>query len=81
MTDVIVLHKIPGARRGQIVPLDERLENHVKAGNAAVLPGENDAFGDHEVDKDPAPVLQGASTGSYDTDAKYGYDEDTIEEG
>jgi len=65
MTEVIVLHRIPGARAGAILPLDERMKNHVAAGNAAILPNEHDAWADEPVVDAPTPVLVGASTGVY----------------
>lgn len=40
MTQVVVLHKFPGAKPGQILELDERTRKAVKAGNARILPGE-----------------------------------------
>lgn len=50
MTDVLILKRIPGHRRGDITPLTSRLEQHVKAGNAKILPNEHDAW-----NGDPAP--------------------------
>lgn len=62
MTDVLILHRIPGLRAGRIVPLTDRLRNHVKAGNARLLP---DSEGYDSPDPDqPAPVLTTASTGT-----------------
>lgn len=61
MTDVLILHRIPGLRPGQIVPLDDRLQKHVDAGNAKVLPNSHEAWngaGDDGVEPQAPPVLQ-----------------------
>lgn len=42
MTDVLILHRIPGLIPGRIVPIDDRLRGHVAAGNARILPIEHD---------------------------------------
>lgn len=44
MTDVLILKRIPGHRRGEIVPRSARLEQHIKAGNAKILPNEHEAW-------------------------------------
>lgn len=48
MTDVLILHRIPGHREGAVVTIDDdnrkRLENAIKAGNAQVLPAEREEW-------------------------------------
>lgn len=66
MTDVLIIKHIPGASPGDVRPLDERMERHVRAGNATLLPdapAETEAVVEH---REPEAVLQGASTGSWD---------------
>lgn len=75
MTDVIILHRIPGARPGAILPLDERLERHVRAGNARVLPKADN--GPARVEAAAPQVLSGASTG-HASDADYAL-QDSVE--
>lgn len=54
MTDVLILHRIPGLREGQVVEIDDenraRLEKAVAAGNAQILPAELEDW-----KSDPAP--------------------------
>jgi hypothetical protein len=75
MTDVLILHRIPGLKPGQVVPLTPRLEQHVAAGNAKIIPN---AHGEYEAPAEPrdsqAPVLHMVGTGTaQDADA----DDDT----
>ena len=71
MTDVLILHRIPGLAAGAIVPLDDRLRMHVEAGNAMLLPNESDGFGRIEVDAQEPQIHQ--LTGTM-TDADLGYE-------
>jgi hypothetical protein len=67
MTDVLILHRIPGGKPGQILPLTPRLQRHVEAGNAKILPNENPAFG--SVESEPAPIEIHNLTGTGHSDA------------
>lgn len=70
MTDVLILHRIPGLRAGRIVPIDDRLRGHVAAGNAVILPNAHDGFGpepEHPVDPSVL-VLVGSDDHDEDTD-------------
>lgn len=66
MTDVLILKRIAGHRAGQIVPLDERLQGHVKAGNARILPNEHAPWDGHETEQVPATVHHVTTTGAAD---------------
>lgn len=52
MTDVVILHRIPGHKPGAITELTERLQRHVDAGNARIIPNRHDAW----VVEEPAPA-------------------------
>lgn len=69
MTDVLILHSIPGEAnvRGAVVPYEKWMDGHIAAGNAKIVPNEHPSWGETEADQTPpAPVLQAASTGTYD---------------
>lgn len=44
MTDVLITKRIPGASPGDVLPLDDRMRDHVTAGNAEILPNEHGAW-------------------------------------
>lgn len=52
MTDVVIIHNIAGHKAGEIVPLTARLEQHVAAGNAKIIPNEHAAWSGGD---EPAP--------------------------
>lgn len=67
MTDVLILHRIPGHKPGDVVPLDARLQNHVDAGNAKILPNAHQAWAAPEQPRDSTPpTLNIVSTGTID---------------
>lgn len=58
MTDVIILRAIPGHAKGAVTPLTERLRKHVESGNAALLPGRHDHYGEQsEAPAQVRPIL------------------------
>lgn len=67
MTDVLILHRIPGHREGAIVTMDEdnrtRLERAVRAGNAEVLPAERSEWSGEPAPAQPE-VLRLVGTGT-----------------
>jgi hypothetical protein len=67
MTDVLILHRIPGNKPGDVVPLTDRLQKHVDAGNAKIIPNRHDAWRAEEVARDSQPpALNLVSTGTVD---------------
>lgn len=64
MTDVLIINRVPGVPAGEIVPLDKRMQGHVKAGNAVVLPNTHEAWEDEP--QSAAPVLGMHGTGAAD---------------
>jgi hypothetical protein len=58
MTDVLILKRIPGHRRGDITPKTARMEQHIKAGNAKILPNAHEAWNG---DQSPEPTKLQAS--------------------
>lgn len=67
MTDVLILHRIPGHKPGDVVPLDARLQNHVDAGNAKILPNAHGSWSAPEPVRDSTPpTLNLVSTGTID---------------
>lgn len=78
MTEVLILHRIPGARVGAIVPLDERMEQHVAAGNAKILPNAHEPWNDDERPEPQAPPVHlSTSTGSAPALSLVDHDDDT----
>ena len=62
MTEVVILHPIPGHRdTGAIVAYEPWMSQHVRAGNVRILPAERESWSD-AADEAPA-VLERASTG------------------
>ncbi len=57
MTDVVILHGIPGFKAGDITPLTDRLVSHVAAGNAKLLPNEHDAW-DNDAEPETAEPMR-----------------------
>jgi hypothetical protein len=53
MTDVLILKRIPGHRRGDITPLTSRMEQHIKAGNAKILPNAHEAWNGDSQESSP----------------------------
>lgn len=67
MTDVVILQRIPGHKPGDVVPMTPRLEQHVAAGNAKIIPNRHDAFSAPEQPRDSTiPALHAIGTGSVD---------------
>lgn len=77
MTDVIILHRIPGARAGEIRQLDERMQKHVAAGNARIIPNSHEGWnGSGSSEQKAPPILQAVGMGSA---TLYDVDEDLLE--
>lgn len=53
MTEVVILHRIPGHEAGEITELTPRLEQHVLAGNARIIPAPHDAWSGEEAQLPP----------------------------
>ncbi len=68
MTDVLILKRIPGHREGEIVPLTPRLQNHVDAGNAKVVPNAHPAWEPEPVIEHQRPLLQAVKAAPVDED-------------
>lgn len=67
MTDVLILKRIPGHKPGAVVPLDARLQGHVDAGNAKILPNTHAAWSAPEPVRDSTPpTLNIVTTGTID---------------
>jgi hypothetical protein len=65
MTDVLILKRIPGLKPGQVVPLTARLEQHVAAGNAKIIPNEHGEYAAPPEPRDSQPpVLHMVGTGT-----------------
>lgn len=80
MTDVVILQRIPGHKPGDVVPLTPRLDKHVEAGNAKIIPNRHDAFAAPEQPRDSTvPPLHAVGTGSL-ADAADDVDDDTEDE-
>lgn len=72
MTDVLIIKRIPGHRRGEIVPRSERLEQHIRAGNAKILPNEHDAWnGEPQAEVSAPQVSQVIGNVSHDAPADH----------
>lgn len=76
MTDVLILHRIPGAKPGDILPLTDRLKRHLEAGNAKLIPNGHEAWTAEPQEHPPVEPLRMESTGTIDDEA----DEDTVDE-
>lgn len=66
MTDVLILHRIPGAKPGDILPLDNRLQKHIDAGNAKIIPDGHSGWKDTQPETAPVVALNAWSTGTAD---------------
>lgn len=65
MTDVLILHRIPGLKAGAVVPLTPRLQQHVDAGNAKIIPNTHDAWAGDAPERDSTPpALNVVGTGT-----------------
>lgn len=56
MTKVVALQNIPGLKAGKTGELTPQRQKHVDAGNARLLPGEHEAWGDALAEPAPEPV-------------------------
>ena len=56
MTKVVALQNIPGLKAGQTGELTPQRQKHVDAGNARLLPGEHEAWGDALAEPAPEPI-------------------------
>lgn len=85
MTDVLITSKIAGGRPGQILPLDARLQKHVDAGNARILPNSHDGWEGEQATEHARPqILQATGTSAEPAPLEHGdegyADDDTFEE-